>query len=77
MESDFFEELFPLIVLVAVVLFIGWLLLRIKRSGRSMQSAIHGALYDTYNKNKREAAKQVIEQQVKKMEEQENDKPIE
>ena len=42
-----------------------------------MQTTIHGALYDTYNRDKREAVKQVLEQQVKKMEEQENDKPIE
>ena len=77
MESNFFEELFPFIVIVIIVVFIGWLLLRIKRSGRSMQTTIHGALYDTYNQDKREAVKQVLEQQVKKMEEQENDKPIE
>ena len=77
MDSNFFEELFPFIVLVVIVVFIGWLLLRIKRSGRSMQTTIHGALYDTYNRDKREAVKQVLEQQVKKMEEQENDKPIE
>jgi len=42
-----------------------------------MITTIHGAMYETYDKDKRAAVEQVLEQKVKKMQEQENDKPVE
>lgn len=77
MDTSFFEELFPIVVLIAVILIILWLLLRIKKSGRGMITTIHGAMYETYDKDKRAAVEQVLEQKVKKMNEQESDKPLE
>jgi len=77
LEASLFEELFPFVFLIAVVLIIAWLLIRIKKSGRNMITTIHGAMYETYDKDKRAAVEQVLEQKVKKMQEQENDKPVE
>lgn len=77
MNYNFFLELLPIIILFVAVLIIGWLLLRIKRSGRSMATTVHGAMYETYNQEKRASTEHVIEQKVKKMSEQESDKPIE
>ena len=42
-----------------------------------MMTTIHGAMYETYDKEKRASVEQVLEQKVKKMNEQESDKPIE
>lgn len=76
MNDNFFDVLFPIFLLIAVVGFIGWLLLRIKKSGKSMITTIHGAMYETYNKEKRASVEQVLEQKVNKMNEQKSDNPI-
>lgn len=77
MNSNLFEVLFPIFVLVAAVGIIAWLLLRIKKSGASMTTTLHGTVYETYNKEIQASVKQVLEQKVKKLDEQKSDKPIE
>ncbi len=77
MESNLLNELFPFIVLVIAILIIVWLLLKIKKSGRSLSTTVHGAMYETYNQEKRASIEHVLEQKIKKMNEQESDKPIE
>jgi hypothetical protein len=75
--NDLFEIIFALTLLIAVIFVFFWLALRFKRSGRSPATIMYGALYETYDKDKRAAIEHVIEQNVKKMEEQENEKPLE
>ena len=76
MSSDLLELLYPLIILIVAISIIGWLILRIKRSGRSLTTTVYGALYETYNYDKRAAIEQVLEQKVRKMDEQKSDKPV-
>ena len=75
--NDTFEIIFALGLLVAVIIFFIWITLRFRRSGRSPATIMHGALYEMYDNDRRAAVEQVLEQTVKKMEEQENDKPKE
>ena len=80
MNSNIFEVLFPIFVLVIAVGIIAWLLSRIKKaakSGASMRTTLHGTLYETYIKEKQASVKQVLEQKVKKLNEQKSDKLIE
>lgn len=42
-----------------------------------MTTTLHGTVYETYNKEIQASVKQVLEQKVKKLDEQKSDKPIE
>ena len=73
---EIIEFVFPFALLILFVLFFAWAATRLRRTGGTMTTTMHGALDSFYNKEKKDAVEMVVEKQAgKKMEEQSSSEP--
>jgi len=75
MNNDTFSLIFLVIVLLAVIIIFIRVSLRIRRRGGSLTMPMFAATYEMYDKEKRGAIEQIVEQKVKKLEDDETDEP--
>ncbi|MCX6169054.1 MAG: hypothetical protein NTX65_06935 [Ignavibacteriales bacterium] len=75
MDNDSLNLLAAALVLAAVIYLFIRVAQRIRKHGGSLTSSMFASTYEFYNKEKKAAIEQMVEQKVRKMEEQENDKP--
>ncbi len=65
------EAIFAFTLLIVFIFAFARIALRIRKSGGTMTTTVHGALDSFYNKDKKKAVEMVVEQQAdKKLEEQ-------
>jgi competence protein ComGC len=77
MKNELVSLLFASALLLIVIFAFVRVALRIRKHGGSLTTSMFAATYELYDKEKRAAIEQVVEQKVKKMEEEENDQPKE
>lgn len=77
MNSDSLNLLLAAIMLAAVIYSFIRVAYRIKKHGGSLTTSMFASTYEFYDKEKKAAIEQMVEQKVKKIEELENDKPKE
>ena len=75
MNSNSFSLIFVALVLLTLIVLFIRVALRIRKHGGSLTMSMFASTYEMYGKEKRAAIEQVVEQKVKKMEEDETDKP--
>lgn len=77
MNHDAISLLLVAVLLFVVIFVFVKIALRIRRSSGSLTTTMFASTYEFYDKEKRASIEQMVEQKVKKMEEQEADKPKE
>jgi len=73
MNNDSFNLIFAVTVLLVVIVFFVRVALRIRNHGGSLTTSMFASAYEFYNKEKHAAIEQIVEQKVKKMEDEETD----
>ncbi len=75
MSKETGDILFALLLLSGIIVVFVWIARKIRARGGSMMHTVFGATYELQNTEKRAAIEQLVDQKVKKMEEQETDEP--
>ncbi len=77
MENNTFSIFVLLIVLIGVIYIFIRIAIRVRKYGGSLTTTMFASTYEFLNKDKREAAKEIVEMKAnKKLEEESSDKPI-
>ena len=74
MNNDSFGLIFAAIVLLVLIFSFIRIALRIRKHGGSLTTSMFASTYEFYDKEKRAAIEQIVEQKVKKMEDDETNK---
>ena len=77
LNPDLFVLLFIIVLIILIIAGIFKASKSLQSSAGSNTTTLYGTTYEMYNQEKRAAIEQIVEQKVKKMEEQENEKPEE
>ena len=75
MNNDSFGLIFVAIVLLIIIFSFIRIALRIRKHGGSLTASMFASTYELYDKEKRAAIEQIVEQKVKKTKDDETDKP--
>jgi hypothetical protein len=73
MNNDSFSLIFAAVVLLTLIVLFIRIAIRIRKHGGSLTMSMFASTYEMYDKEKRAAIEQVVEQKVKKMEDDETD----
>ena len=77
MKNESISLLFASVLLLIVIFTFIRIALRIRKSGGGLTTSMFAATYEMQSKDQRAAIEQMVEQKVKKMEEERNDQPKE
>ncbi|PIW69897.1 MAG: hypothetical protein COW08_04720 [Ignavibacteriales bacterium CG12_big_fil_rev_8_21_14_0_65_30_8] len=78
MNSDTLNLLIVLLAVIIVVIIFVRIAITLRKYGGSLTTNLFGSTFEFLNKDKRKAAKEIVEMKAnKKMEEEETEKPIE
>jgi hypothetical protein len=61
MDNDTFTLIFAFLLLLLAILVFVKISMRVRKSGGSLMTTMHGATYEFLNKDKREAIEQIVE----------------
>ena len=75
MNKETGDIIFALVLIAAIIAAFVWIAIKMRARGGSLMHTVYGATYEMQSLEKRAAIEQVLEQKVKKMEEQETDEP--
>lgn len=73
---DILEFILPFLLIILFAILFVWAAMRLRRTGGTMTTTMHGAVDAFYNNEKKEAVEMVVEKQAgKKMDEQASGEP--
>ena len=76
MKIDYYSILFASALLLIVIYIFIRIALRIRKTGGGLTTSMFASTYEMHSRNQRAAIEQLVEQKVKKMEEEESDQQL-